>query len=149
MDSNFIIWTQILTSIVALLAFLLSLFNFVFSLLDRKSKIKTNISLGVISYGNKNLSCLIIEVINIRNITTLISNVSVSIPNKRKISFISDYVKYPIELKSRTNFSDYLPLEKFNEAIRNENLSGKILIRAIVRDGTDKIYKSKKLKYEL
>ena len=141
---------NLLTSIVALAAFLLSLYNFYVDRRDKSTNLVVRLSVGDMNLekGKEKIlgRAFLIEVINAGHINVFISEVFVLL-GKRKVylearNIEKENFKTSVSPKENVVFWVSMPSKDF---AAKEQLVGKTKVRAFARDTLGKLYRSKEL----
>jgi len=142
--SNLGINTELITTIAAIIALLLSIFNFIVDRVDKKPKLIIFLSQGKIDINspeNSSEDGIFVEVVNSsQNKTTV---VTVNIEAKRKAMVdLENFVTHEQQssLEYGENAIYVLPKKELLQALKRESISGRVKIRALARNALHKTF---------
>ena len=133
--SNFSITTELITTIVAVVALLLSIFNFVVDRIDKKAKLIVFLSQGKIDVnspkGNSSEDGIFVEVINSSHSKTTVMTVSILAKGNSVVDLDNFFThEQQSSLGHGENAIYQLTKKELLQALTKENIAGRIKIRA-------------------
>ncbi|HEX9840227.1 MAG TPA: hypothetical protein VGA72_12815 [Anaerolineales bacterium] len=141
--SNLSINTEIITTIVAIAALLLSIFNFIVDRIDKKPKLIVVLSQGNITTesrnGNSSEEGIFVEVINSSHYEDTVTNVNIRAKGTTVMdltNFITDEQQSTLERGENAIYQT--SKRELSQALKNEIVAGKVKIRALARNALGK-----------
>lgn len=143
-------WAQLLVPLVALYGAVLSTYNLIVKLLDRRVKLIILLSQGF--FAEEEISWkLFVTVANPSNKSITINPPSIKLPRNQQLVFpspLSD-VRFPHELQPEKDCRIWMDTSELVNHLRELGCSGAVKIRAEVTDRVGRRYKSKKFKFDM
>ena len=145
--SNLSINTELITTIVAVVALLLSIFNFVIDRIDKKARLIVFLSQGKINInspdGNSSEDAIFVEVVNSSQNRSTVITVNIEAKGKAIVD-LENFLTHeqPSSLEHGENAIYQLPKKEVLQALREENISGKVKIRALASNTLHKTFLS-------
>jgi hypothetical protein len=135
--SNLNINTELITTIVAVIALLLSVFNFIVDRIDKKSKLIVFLSQGEFniksSKGNSSEDGIFVEVINSSQSKSTVTTVHILAKGKSIVDLDNLFThEQQSSLDHGENAIYQLAKKELLQALTKENISGRVKIKAMV-----------------
>jgi len=145
--SNLSINTELITTIVAVVALLLSIFNFVVDRIDKKARLIVFLSQGKISVnspaGKSSEDGIFVEVVNSSQTKTTVITVNIEAKGKAITNLENSFTReQQSSLEHGENAIYQLPKKELLQAFKKENISGKVKIRARASNALHKTFLS-------
>lgn len=143
--------TAVVTAIVAVAAFLLSLYNFYVGRKEQRAVLAAKISNGFIPRGPElGELMLILEIANPGKRRAVISAAGISLGKKHAFfPLIEGTRRIPFELPPDESATFWVPVKNFAESLKEEGYRGKVRLKAFFKDALGKAYYSRGLKIDL
>ena len=139
--------TELITTIVAIIALLLSIFNFIVDRVDKRQKLIVFLSEGKINihYPDSNTSedGIFVEVVNPSQNKTTVITVNIEAKGKRIVD-LENFSTHEQQssLEHGENAVYQLPKKELLQALKRENISGKVKVRALTSNALRKTFLS-------
>jgi hypothetical protein len=120
-----------ITAAIATYAALVSTFTLIVQQLEKRKKIRTELSLGFIAPGRSQpIDVITIEATNFGNVPVHLSSCLIRLPNtKEKVVAVFEYNKdFPITLNPGENIQAWLSSEKFIEIAKKSKIPNDVVL---------------------
>jgi hypothetical protein len=135
-----------ITAGIATYAALVSTFTLIVQQLEKRRKIRTELSLGFIALERRDpIDVITIEATNFGNVPVHLSNCVIRLPKtKEKLVALFKYSKdFPITLNPGESIEAWLPSEKFVELARKINLPNDVVLVGEFSNKSSRGFRSK------
>jgi len=145
-------WTEVVTSVVAVFALGLSIYNAIYQNRLNKPRVKVKIRLGFLVYGSRlgDETMVFLSASNTGRIPVTLSAQLFLLPNNKQLVFpipLSN-VKFPHELLPGKSCEIWEDAREIARSIKSSGLFGKVKLIGIYRDQTDISYRSKPFEFD-
>ena len=139
--------------IVAIYGAILSTYNFVSKIREKKRRIKVNFSFGFLTGVSGQLSpdMLLLTAVNTGYRPIILNSVGFILPNNKTavIPIPLSNVNFPYELKEGKDCLVWTEVKEFAKELKEKGFKGRIKLIAFYKDSLDTIHKSKPLIFDI